>query len=118
MKFDTYTIALQLLRPDAPAMLEETEAALQDAHMDYLASLHERGELLAAGPVLGDAKRELRGFAIFRSTDLSHVSALADEDPAVRAGRYRHAFHSWTLPSGLMSFAPGRLPHSMSEAFG
>ena len=118
MKFDTYTIAFLLLRSDAPAMSEETEAALQDAHMDHLASLHERGELLAAGPVLGDAKRELRGFAIFRSTDLRHVSALADEDPAVRAGRYRHEFHSWILPSGLMSFAPGRLPRSMSEASG
>jgi uncharacterized protein len=118
MKFDTYTIALLLLHPDAPAIPHEAEAALQDAHMDHLAALHERGELLAAGPLLGDPKRELRGFAIFRSTDLSHVSALADEDPAVRAGRYRHKFHNWMLPSGLMSFTPGRLPRSMSEASG
>ena len=118
MEFDTYTIALLLLRPDAPAMSEETQAALQDAHMEHLASLHERGELLAAGPVLGGATREFRGFAIFQSADLSHVSALADEDPAVRAGRYRHEFHNWMLPSGLMSFAPGRLPRSTSEALG
>jgi uncharacterized protein len=118
VKFDTYTIVLLLLRPDAPAMPQAAEAALQDAHMEHLAALHERGELLAAGPVLGDPERELRGFAIFQSTDLSQVSALADEDPAVRAGRYRHEFHSWMLPSGLMSFAPGRLPRSMSEASG
>jgi hypothetical protein len=32
-------------------MTGEAEAALQDAHMDHLAGLHERGELLAAGPV-------------------------------------------------------------------
>jgi uncharacterized protein len=115
VKFDAYTIALLLLRADAPAMPDETEAALQDAHMDHLATLHERGELLAAGPVLGDPERELRGFAIFRSTDLSHVRALADSDPAVRAGKYRHEFHSWMLPGGLMSFTPGRLPRSVSE---
>jgi uncharacterized protein len=115
VNFDTYTIALLLLRADAPAMPGETEAALQDAHMDHLASLHERGELLAVGPVLGDPEREFRGFAIFRSTDLSHVRALADDDPAVRAGKYRHEFYSWVLPSGLMSFTPGRLPRSVSE---
>jgi uncharacterized protein len=32
--------------------------------MSRLAQLHEAGQLLAAGPVLGPADRELRGFSI------------------------------------------------------
>ena len=51
MEFDRYTIALLILRPDAPDLDEEAAAALQDAHMAHLADLHEAGHLLAAGPL-------------------------------------------------------------------
>jgi hypothetical protein len=36
-------------------MTEAQELALQDAHLDHLARLHEAGQLLAAGPVGGDS---------------------------------------------------------------
>ena len=56
MEFDRYTIVL-LLTPDDPPQLSEEEAdRLQDAHLSHLAELHERGVLLAAGPV-GDPDR-------------------------------------------------------------
>lgn len=114
MKFDQYTIALLLLRPDAPALTEAEEAALQDAHMAHLSELHSRGELLAAGPVPGEAGRELRGFAIYRC-GVGRAAEFAAADPGVLAGRYRHEVHPWILPSGLLSFTPGRLPASMAE---
>ena len=51
LEFDRYTIALLILRPDAPQLDEEAAAALQDAHLAHLADfLHEAGHLLAAGP--------------------------------------------------------------------
>ena len=53
MDFDRYTVVL-LVTPENPPQLSEYEAArLQDAHLSHLADLHDRGELLAAGP-LGD----------------------------------------------------------------
>ena len=61
MQFDSFTIALLLLRPEAPKLDEEVAAALQDAHMAHLAELHEAGHLLAAGP-LSDEK--FRGLSI------------------------------------------------------
>jgi hypothetical protein len=66
MEFDRYTIALLLLRTDAPAFTEVEEAELQDAHMSHLSDLHDAGQLLAAGPVLGAPNRELRGFSILK----------------------------------------------------
>jgi uncharacterized protein len=51
VEFDRYTIALLILRPDAPELDEEAAAELQDAHMAHLADLHEQGHLLAAGPL-------------------------------------------------------------------
>lgn len=117
MEFDRYTISLLLLRHDAPRLTEEDEAALQDAHMAHLADLHEAGDLLAAGPVLGPPDRELRGFSILKA-DAERALELKDEDPAVKAGVYRVEAFPWLLPAGLLHFSPGRLPRSMAEARG
>jgi uncharacterized protein YciI len=117
MEFDRHTIALLLLRPNAPELDEEAEAALQDAHMAHLADLHEAGYLLAAGPVLGAPERELRGFSIL-NVDPERARELKEQDPAVRAGRYRVEVYQWILPAGLVAFSPGRLPRSMAEAAG
>ena len=117
MKFDTYTIALLLLREDAPQLSEAEEAALQDAHMAHLAELHDAGHLLAAGPVLGAPDRELRGFSIL-NVEPERALELKSADPAVRAGRFRVQAFAWALPAGLMSFTPGHLPRSASEVRG
>src|SRR5947209_13019875 len=109
MEFDRYTISLLILRPDAPAFSEQEEAELQDAHMSHLADLHQAGQLLAAGPVLGAPDRELRGFSIL-NLDPEHARELEERDPAVRAGRYRIEVFPWLLPAGLMAFTVGHLP--------
>ena len=115
MEFDRYTISLLLLRPEEPRLSEDEEAALQDAHMSHLADLHEAGHLLAAGPVLGPPDRELRGFSIL-SVDPERALELKDEDPAVKAGKYRVEAFQWLLPAGLVHFTAGHLPRSMAEA--
>jgi uncharacterized protein YciI len=85
--------------------------------MAHLADLHEAGHLLAAGPVLGPPERELRGFSIL-NVDPERALELKQQDPAVRAGRLRVEVYPWVLPAGLITFSPGRLPHSMAEATG
>jgi hypothetical protein len=40
---------------------------------------------------------------------------LTNQDPAVRASKFRIEAYPWTLPAGLMTFAPGHLPRSMAE---
>ena len=115
MQFDHYTISLLFLRPDAPTLADEQAAELQDAHMAHLADLHDAGHLLAAGPVQGAADRELRGFCILR-VDPERARELNEQDPAVRAGRFRIEVYPWMLPAGLMNFSAGRLPRSVAEA--
>ena len=68
MNFDQFTVALLILRADAPKLSEKEENALQDAHMAHVAKLHDEGHLLAAGPILGTSDRELRGLSIFRGS--------------------------------------------------
>jgi len=113
MQFDHFTIALLILRPDAPQLHDEAAAALQDAHMAHLAELHEAGHLLAAGPLLGDDT--FRGLSIL-NVGSEVARALKEQDPAVLAGRFSVTVLPWIVPSGAMSFSPTHFPRSITEA--
>jgi uncharacterized protein YciI len=117
MEFDRFTISLLILREDAPALDPTEEDVLQDAHLAHLADLHERGKLLAAGPVLGSPDRRIRGLSIL-CVEPEEALALEQEDPGVKAGRWRIEVYPWMVPGGAMSFAPARFPRSMADAQG
>jgi uncharacterized protein YciI len=112
--FDRFTITLLELREDAPAFTPEQEADLQDAHMAFLADLHAAGHLLAAGPLL-DRDCSYRGLSIL-NVDVDEARRLKEEDPAVKAGKYRIIALPWMVPGGAVHFAPTRFPRSVTEA--
>jgi uncharacterized protein YciI len=114
--FDRYTVVL-LLTPDDPPQLDDERAAeLQDRHLAFLASLHESGQLLAAGPAGNPKqKRRIRGISLFRG-DLEETRALAEQDPAVQAGVFELEVLPWTMPAGALHFSQTRFPHSSAEA--
>lgn len=114
MQFDRFTVALLILRPDAPELDESAAAALQDAHMTHLAELHEAGYLLVAGP-LSDEK--FRGLSILNA-DPELARELKEKDPAVRAGRFSVEVFPWMVPGGAMAFSRTRFPRSVAEAEG
>ena len=114
MEFDHYSIALLILRPDAPELDDEAAAALQDAHMAHLADLHEAGHLLAAGP-LSDEK--FRGLTIL-NVEPEQARELKEQDPAVQIGRFSVKVMPWMVPAGAMTFSRTRFPRSVAEANG
>lgn len=111
MRLDEYTVALLILRDDAPELDDDAATALQNAHLAHLADLHDAGYLLAAGP-LGDP--HFRGLSILR-TGPDHALELKSADPAVLAGRFRVQTMSWHVPEGLVHFTPGTLPRSLAD---
>lgn len=115
MEFDSFTIALLVLRPDRPELTEAEEAALQDAHLAHLAKLHEEGHLLAAGPLLGGPDEPFRGLSIL-NVDPERARELAEADPAVRVGRYALRILPWMVPGGAMSFTTTHFPASIADA--
>ena len=115
MEFDRYTVVL-LVTPEDPPQLSEDEAArLQDEHLGHLADLHERGVLLAAGP-LGDpgSHRHDRGLSVLRC-EPDEALRLKGEDPAVKAGVFGLVVMPWMLPAGAMHFTPTTFPRSTDE---
>jgi uncharacterized protein YciI len=112
MQFDRFSVALLILRPDAP-QLDEVEAnALQDAHLAHLADLHAAGRLLAAGPL---SDEQYRGLSIL-NVGVEEARALEEQDPAVRAGRFAVQVMPWRLPAGAVHVTPTRFPRSIAEA--
>ena len=114
MEFDRYTVVFLLTPPNPPHLDEDATAALQDAHLSYLAELHGAGHLLAAGPLVGEPGRRFRGISIFRG----EPDQVAGQDPAVRAGWFELEILPWLLPAGAISFAATRFPRSAAEADG
>jgi uncharacterized protein YciI len=115
MEFDRYTVVL-LVTPQHPPELSDEEAdRLQDAHLSHLADLHERGVLLAAGP-LGDSsgRRHFRGLSIL-GCEPDEALRLKGEDPAVRAGVFELVALPWMLPAGAVHFTPTTFPRSTSD---
>ena len=103
MDFDQFSIALLVLRSDAPDLTDTEATALQDAHLDHLASLHETGSLLAAGPLAGGDDNAFRGLSILKA-GVEEARALTNADPAVVAGRYSVTVMPWMVPAGAMHF--------------
>ena len=107
MQFDEFTISL-LVSGATP-----NTDALQDAHLAHLASLHDAGSLLAAGP-LSDPAGELRGLSIL-SVGVDEARRLKEADEAVRADVFSVRAMTWRVPAGAMSFSRTFFPRSMRD---
>lgn len=82
-----------------PEKTPETEA-LQKAHLANINRLAEMKKLVVAGP-FGD-NTNLRGIFVFRVASLDEAKALAETDPAVKAGRLVIDMHPWLVPEGIL----------------
>lgn len=118
MNFDQHTMVLLVRPPDPPELSDEEANAVQDAHLAYLAGLHEQGKVVAAGPLVRPDDERLRGI-VYLTVPPEEARELYAQDPAVRAGRLAVEVMSWRVPEGLVTFGgPGRLPRSMADVRG
>ena len=66
---------------------------LQEEHMANIQKMAAEGKLLIAGPFTDNG--DLRGLYVFRAASMEEAKALAESDPAVKAGRLRFELHPW-----------------------
>ena len=85
---------------------EELER-IQREHLAYLTGLREAGLVVTNGPVDGQPGSSLRGLAFYRTGSLERSRQLAEDDPAVLAGRLSVEITTWYCPPGGLS-QPGR----------
>ena len=102
---ERYSLVL-LKRPANPAPVADPEA-LQQKHLAHLGAMHKAGKLVIAGPFGDQPDPRLRGMCLYR-TSLAEAKTLAEQDPAVKAGRLEVEVLSWWVEKGAMSFPPPR----------
>jgi len=115
--FDSHTLVMLVLRPDAPELSSADADALQDAHLAHTADLVAAGHILAAGPPVDPDDERLRGVSIW-SVDPDTARRMCEADPVVRAGRLAVQVATWMTPTGQLDFDRVRVPRSMAEVEG
>lgn len=99
MKVDQFTIALLLLRPAAPKLSEEEENALQDAHIAFLAKLHEEGRP-SSGPSIEHIDGSSGcGTGSQGAGPCCPRRTLLDQDHSLDRTQRSHDVHPHSLPS-------------------
>jgi len=76
---------------------------LQEAHLAHIQAMAASGKLLVAGPFTDGG--DLRGMFVFRVDTLEEAKALAEEDPAVKAGRLVLEWHPWFAAKNIRVMA-------------
>jgi uncharacterized protein YciI len=101
---DLEAFELVILRrpPSAPDYDEATLDRIQREHLAYLESLRAAGHIATNGPVLDQPDESLRGLTFFRTGSLEEARRLAEQDPAVLAGRLAVEVMTWLCRPGTL----------------
>lgn len=106
MEFDTYQLVL-LKRPTERAELPEDEVAkIQAAHLAHLQRMAREGYAVVGGPFGDQDDERLRGLVLYRVGSVEEARRLAEQDPAVHAGRLEVEVMTWYTEKGALAF-PG-----------
>jgi uncharacterized protein len=73
---------------------------LQAAHMANINAMAKTGKLVIAGPFENGG--DYAGVYVFKVGSLDEAKALAESDPAIRAGRLIAELHPWLVPEGSL----------------
>ncbi len=102
MELESYTFVLLRRGPRAFEYSDEELEEIQAGHLAFLDEMHERGVLLLSGPFRDQEDETKRGLCIYR-TGLEETRRLAQDDPAVKAGRMRVEAMTWLTRKGALA---------------
>jgi uncharacterized protein YciI len=96
----TYYFGVLMRGPKYSADESAERAKIQEGHMAHLTAMWKAGKLVLAGPLVDDG--EWRGVLIYRTKTIEEAQKLANEDPAVKAGRLVVTMHPWMVQRGIL----------------
>ena len=108
MDLEAFELVLLRRPADAPDLPDDDLERIQEEHLAYHAMLRASGHVVTNGPVVDQPDPSLRGLTFYRTGSVEESRRLAEDDPAVRAGRLTVEIMTWYCPPGTMS-QPGRL---------
>ncbi len=88
--------------PDHRPASPRADSVLTAAHIQYQLRLQRDGHAIVAGGFGPGEDDRLVGLTILRAPSLDSARALAEADPAVRAGRLLARVREWWVPSARL----------------
>jgi len=96
---------VMLQRPAAPREYPpEKLEEIQTAHLAHLGAMAKAGKMVVAGPFGDQPDEKLRGLCLYRVGSLDEARRLAEDDPAVKAGRLEVVVWTWYTEKGALAF--------------
>jgi uncharacterized protein YciI len=99
-EFDIYQLILLVRAPDGPQLDDAASTALGLQHLGHFGKMHAAGFLRVAGPIEGDD--DIAGICIYQAGSVERARKLAEDDPAVRAGRFVVRAMTWYTQKGAL----------------
>ena len=96
----TYYFGVLMKGPKWTAEPTPERAKIQEGHLAHLQAMWKAGKLVLAGPLADDG--DWRGVLIYRTKTVEEAQRLADDDPAVKAGRLVVTMHPWMVERGIL----------------
>jgi uncharacterized protein len=100
-EFDTYQLILLVRPSDQPVLDDDARKALGLQHLGHFRKMHAAGYLKIAGPI--DEDDEIAGICLYQADSLEQARRLAEDDPAVRAGRFAIRAMTWHTQKGALA---------------
>lgn len=104
IQFETYQLVLLKRPADREEIAPEKAQEIQAGHMAHLGRMAKEGHLVAAGPFGDQDDDRLRGLALYRVGSVEEARRLAEQDPAVQAGRLEVEVMTWYTEKGALAF--------------
>ena len=82
-----------------PEVTPET-TKIQEGHMAHLKKSADTGKLILAGPFSDNG--DIRGILVYKTASIDEARAIAEQDPAVQAGRLVVEMHPWMTQKGYL----------------
>ncbi|MGA8890682.1 MAG: YciI family protein [Anaeromyxobacteraceae bacterium] len=103
-EFETVQLVLLMRAPTWKKLPDDEAQALQKAHIGHLEAMGAAGKMVVAGPFGDQTNPDYRGICVYRVGSVAEAKALAEQDPAVRAGQMRVEAMTWYFGKGYMTF--------------
>jgi len=101
-EFDGYQLVLLEVAPGREELGEDARRAINRQHLGHFRKMQAAGYLKVAGPI--DEDEEIAGICLYQTPSAGHARKLAEDDPAVRAGRFVPRVMTWYTQKGALSF--------------
>jgi uncharacterized protein len=116
MEFDKYQLIILRTAPGARALAKEEQQKLMEGHLGHFRRMAMEGKLVVAGPFAEQDDKTAEGLCLYRAASLADARALAEADPAVKAGQLRVEAMTWYTEKGALDFPAAEKLRAQSPA--